>query len=108
MITSDAPGNIIERIRRAAGPNPPDSKLTEKERLHLIYRVGAMSQAKTMNLDDVEQYQYTAIRDALVGRGMTADQVEETLRRYHRSGDVVTWIDTIAVHPSLQAHDYLD
>lgn len=108
MITSDAPGNIIERIRRAAGPNPPGSKLTDKERLHLIYMIGAMNQAKSMDLPDVVRHQHASIRSALMIRGMSADQVEETLRRYDRSGDVVAWVNAVALHPDLRAHDYLD
>lgn len=106
MITSDAPGHVIARIRRAAGPNPESSKLTEKERLHLIYMVGAMSQARNMNLADVEEYQSASIRNALIDRGMSADQVAETIRRYERSGDVVAWVNTIATHPDMHTHHW--
>lgn len=108
MIVSTAPGHVIQTIRRASGPNPEGSKLTEKERLHLIYMIGAMHQAGVLNLPQVEDDLRLAIRGALTGRGMSADQIADAFRRHRRSGDVVAVVDTIAIHPALRDNDYLD
>jgi len=108
VIVSTAPGHVIARIRRASGPNPEGSKLGEKERLHLIYMVGAMHQAGLLRLPEVEGDLRLAIRTALTGRGMTADQVADVFHRYRYTGNVVAVVNAIAVHPDLRDNDYLD
>lgn len=108
MIVSSAPGHIIQIIRRASGPNPEGSKLTEKERLHLIYMIGAMNQARVLRLPDVEDGYRTQIHTELTGRGMSGDDIAALMRRYRHTGDVVAVVNAIAVHPSFRDHDYLD
>lgn len=108
MIVSAAPGHILDRLRRAAGPHPEDSKLEEKERLHLIYMIGAVHQAGVMGLDAVQADLRATLYGALLERGLTADQVTTALGRHRRGGDVVAVVNAIAVHPDLRAHDYLD
>lgn len=108
MITSTAPGHILDRLRRIAGPNPEGSHLTDAERLHLIYLLTVMAAA-------VQNVQEAALGHQAV------DMVYRQLRAHGMSSEDITAVcdltrntnpaalaDAIAVHPSLRSADYLD
>lgn len=106
-ITSPATGAMLDRLRRLAGPNPEGSKLTDVERLHLIFLLGAMQ-------NGIPGYTQDAVIDLitrpLAERGLTADHFGEVLVHMLGEGgpyDVVHLVDFIAVHPALR-HPYLD
>lgn len=106
MITSDAPGPILDRLRRLAGPNPAGSRITDAERLHLIYHLTALRAA----LQGGTSAAYGAVRtlrEQLESRGMTYAELGD-LVEVHPAADPVLLADLIAVHPSLRDNDYLD
>lgn len=103
MITSSAPSHIMDQVRRLAGPNPEGSKLTDTERLHLIYLLGAV--------DTGDEQAVVRIIRQLEGRGVTPDDLGGILIRQLETGpNAVSVADMIAVHPNLRsiADSYLD
>jgi hypothetical protein len=106
MITSTASGATLDRIRLHARSNPEGSKLTDGERLHLIYMIGAMNTARQMGADLLESDYRLLIREQLVERGLTADDIAAVFRSHGGSG-MIAVVDAIAVHPSLR-EPYLD
>lgn len=97
MFKSDAPGYILDRIKRLAGPNPKGSKLTDAERRHLIYLLGeALGPTETAKPVGTERL-YNQLRD----RGMTDADIAFVLGRYADSS-VSEIADAIAVYPALK------
>lgn len=103
MITSPAPPHILDKLRRLAGPNPEGSKLTDIERLHLIYQLGAIAKASEEGAVVWAVVQQLHVQ--LNERGLTNTELVAVCDRV--GTDPVLRADAIAVHPSL--HDlYLD
>ena len=101
MITSTAPGTILDRLRRTSGPNPRDSKLTDTERLHLIWMFTVLIAAikgkqapDGMTLLDVQHMLYA--------RGLAAGDIAAVLTE-HDPANPVDLTDALAVHPSLKS-----
>lgn len=106
-ITSPATGAMLDRLRRLAGPNPEGSKLTDVERLHLIFLLGAMQDGLPgCTLDATIQL----ITGPLLERGITADHFGEVIVTMLGEGGPRTTVEVvnrIAVHPDLR-DPYLD
>lgn len=104
MITSPASGAILDRIRRLAGPNPEGSKLTDAERLHLVYLLGATMDDALGRATQVMASQLLC--SSLGERGLP---VPEFLALFddHAEYNAVNVADLIAVHPNLRS-TYLD
>jgi len=106
MITSSAPGHVLDKLRRLSGPNPEGSKLDDVERLHLILMIGAMNEYGAAMAVMAETVMKMKIRDALNERGLSNTDIAGAFRD-HGDGGAVAVVDAIAVHPSLK-HPYLD
>lgn len=101
MITSTAPGSILDTLRRTSGPNPDGSRLTDTERLHLIWLITALIAAikgkrgpEVMTLPDFQ--------DMLYARGLSPGDIAAVLTE-HDPSDPVTLADALAVHPHLKS-----
>lgn len=106
MITSSAPGSALDKLRRLAGPAPEGCRITDGERLHLIYQFTALAAA----LQGGTPLAFRAVRqtrEQLMECGLSEQEIDEVYER-HRFSDPVTLADAFAVHPSLQSADYLD
>lgn len=106
MITSDAPGHIIDTMRRLSGPNPKGSKLTEMERLHLIFMIGQMNECGQTGQYMAEAVFTMRIKDALTTLGLSTDDLATVMRKHGENGAVAV-VDAFAVHPNL-CDPYLD
>lgn len=106
MIISAAPVETIAKLRHLAGPNPAGSKLTNNERLHLIFLLGAVID-KQQFTPEVHGWitQYTV--NQLSERGLSEEELLAMLDNDDAEFSAVTLADAIAVHPSLK-HPYLD
>lgn len=106
MITSTAPGNILDKLRRISGPNPEGSKLTDTERLHLIGLIGLVQVSQRIGQRDAAKAVLRDVLDQLGERGMVASDIRDILQE-HEGGEAIAVVDAIAVHPSLR-EPYLD
>lgn len=106
MITSGAPGPVLDKLRRLSGPNPTGSKLTDGERLHLILLIAQLDEYGRNMQVMAETVIKMRIKDALTERGLTTNDIAAAFRE-HGDGGAVTVADAIAVHPSLR-DPYLD
>lgn len=104
MITSSAPGPILQRLRQLSGPNPEGSKLIDVERLHLIFLLGVITSGDLG--PEVQGWAARFMCDQLKERGMAE---EDVLALFDAEGtySAVQVADMIAVHPSLRG-PYLD
>lgn len=106
MIISTAPGHILDKLRRIAGPNPEGSRLTDTERLHLIWMLTSMVNA--MREDAFVGYgAVRAVKEQLNACGMPDEVISELCHTVPRA-DPIPMANAIAVHPSLRSADYLD
>lgn len=105
MITSSAPGHVLEKLKRLAGPNPEGSKLGDVERLHLIFLLGAMISQEFGS--DVQGWTVRLVAENLKERGMTQAEILGVFPGTGGQYNAVEVADMIAVHPSLK-HPYLD
>jgi hypothetical protein len=106
VITSSAPGHLLDRLRRLSGPNPAGSKLDDVERLHLIFLLGA-SLDKEEFTPEVHAWIVKFTIEQLEERGMPRAELIALIEGAETELNVVTLADAIAVHPSLR-HPYLD
>lgn len=106
MITSDASPEAIATIRHMAGPAPDGCRITHTERLHLIWQFTALS-AAVKGGTHLAFRAVRQIREQLIERGMTSEEIDEVYDR-HREDGPVQLADAFAVHPSLPSADYLD
>lgn len=105
MITSNAPGNVLDKLRRISGPNPEGSKLTEVERLHLIWLLSILVGAVAGYVETSPTTSADVLR-MLCDRGISVKDVATIVG----GGDSLSPIevaDAIAVHPNLR-EPYLD
>lgn len=101
MITSSAPGPTLDTLRRLSGPNPEGSKLTDAERLHLIFLLGALVGA----IKGIRGPDFTTLHDVrqmLIDRGLSDQDVANVINE-HEPLSAVALADALAVHPSLKS-----
>ena len=101
MIDSGFAIEDLYQIRDAAGDNPPGSKLTDDERIHLVYMIAAMNRALRDNDLGQSSYWTHKIQDALCARGLRTYHIAEVFAQADL-GDAVAVADLIAVHPALR------
>lgn len=106
MITSDAPGHIIEKMRRLSGPNPEGSKLTDVERLHLIFLLGTMMEQELGS--EFQGLIVQSIAGQLMEIGMTQEEILGLFPGGGNKYSAVDVADMIAIHPGIRSADYLD
>ena len=107
MITSPATGAVLDRLRRLSGPNPEGSKLTDVERLHLIFLLGALEQGLPGCTQD---HVLHLIVSPLTQRGLDGDDIGAAFIAELSSdgpANIVRVVDRLVVHPRLR-HTYLD
>jgi hypothetical protein len=105
VIISDAPGHILDKLRRLSGPSPEGSKISDVERLHLIYLLAAMAEGASTG--HVVYGAASYLRGQLHARGLTDDDIVTVIDE-HALLSPVELADAIATHPKLQSSDYLD
>jgi hypothetical protein len=93
-------GPIVTRmLGRQAGPNPAGSKLTDNERLRLLFLAITMKDNEGVD-ERAREYFRDLIWTFLADRGMGAVNITGI---FEAAGTVLGAIDTIAVHPKLAA-----
>lgn len=101
MIDSGFAIEDLHQIRDAAGDNPPGSKLTDDERIHLVYMVAAMNRAiRDGNSGESSRWTHK-IQDALCARGLRTYHIAEVFTQADL-GDAVAVANLFAVHPALR------
>jgi hypothetical protein len=98
---SDAPPEIIAKIRHSAGPNPEKSRLTDNERLHLIWMLSALRSALDGSSTHLAWGAVQQLNAQLIGRGLSTEEITAFFEE-HKHPDPVLLADTLAVHPSLE------
>ena len=101
MINSGFAIEDLSQIRDAAGDNPLGSKVTDAERIHLVYMIAAMNRAIRDNDLGQSSYWTHKIQDALCARGLKTYHSAEAFSQADL-GDAVAVAHLIAVHPALR------
>lgn len=100
-ITSKASDVELMLMERVAGSNPEGSRISQNERLNLLYLITVMNQGGT---GPQGQAGRDEILRQLEGRNFTPEQLAEVFSRAYSPLEAV---DALCKHPSM-APDYLD